>query len=128
MPTPCESWPLRLASTRLAATACASSRALPAAAMMSATVARSCAAECFLLIASSSHHRADLPGHEFVLPVAMPFALARLARGGGQHQAEDAFAHLLDRRLAVDDLAAVDVHVLFLPLPQRAVGGDLQRG
>jgi hypothetical protein len=30
--------------------------------------------------------------------------------------------------LAVDDLAAVDVHVLFLPLPQRRVGGDLQRG
>ncbi|CKU44199.1 Uncharacterised protein [Mycobacterium tuberculosis] len=39
MPTPCESCPLRLASTRFAATCCASAGALPAACRMLATVA-----------------------------------------------------------------------------------------
>src|SRR4051812_16716862 len=52
MPTPCESWPLRLASTRLSATVCASSLLLPAAAIMSATARRSCAACKVLLISS----------------------------------------------------------------------------
>src|SRR3954452_18557719 len=130
IPTPCESCPLRLASTRLSATVRLSCGELPALASTDATISRSCAAEYFLLIVLPclvSHHRADLPRHEFVLAVAMLLALAALARGGGQHQPEDALAHGLDRGAAVDDLAAVDVHVLFLPLPQRRVGGDLQR-
>src|SRR4051794_24051028 len=130
MPTPCESWPLRLASTRLSATVFASCAALPACASTDATLARSSVAENFLVIfiPVGSHHRADLPRHEFVLAVAMALALAALPGSGGEHQPEDALAHLLDRRLALDDLAAVDVHVLFLPLPQRAVGGKLERG
>src|SRR4051794_40964625 len=114
MPTPCESWPLRLASTKLSATVLASAALLPPLEMMCVTCSRSAAAWIVLLIDSvrPSHHRADLPGHEFILAVAVLFALGLLARGGGQHEFEDALAHLLDRQLAVDDLAAVDVHVL----------------
>src|SRR5437763_1496295 len=104
MPTPCESWPLRLASTRLSATVCASCGALPAAARMLDTVARSCAAVCFCpMVLPLLHHRADLPRHEFVLAVAMLLALAVLPGSGGHHQAEDALAHLLHGRAAVDD-------------------------
>eukprot|EP01136_Pigoraptor_vietnamica_P022749 Opistho-1_new@6175 len=75
----------------------------------------------------ASHHRADWPRHELVLPVAVLLALGVRARGRGQHQFEDALAHLLDRGRAVHDLAAVDVHVFFLPLPQRRVGRQLER-
>src|SRR5437764_13699685 len=128
MPTPCESWPLRFASTRLSATVFASCGVLPAAWMIVATVARRCAAVSFLLMFPfRSHHRADLPRHEFVLAVAMLFALAVLTGRRGEHEAEDALAHLLDRGLAVDDLAAVDVHVLLLPLPQHRVRRELER-
>src|SRR5438874_13635927 len=110
MPTPCESWPLRLASTRLAATWRASSLLLPAASMIAAHRVRSaCAWNTFVI--RRSHHRADLPRHEFVLAVAVLFALARLARCGREHKAEDALAHFLDAGPAVDDLAAIDVHV-----------------
>ena len=45
MPTPCESWPLRLASTRFAATWSASCGVLPAPTRMPATTARRSAAE-----------------------------------------------------------------------------------
>src|SRR6218665_502921 len=74
------------------------------------------------------HHGADLPGDELVLAIAMLLALGLRARGRGQHLLEDALAHGRYRGLAVDDLAAVDVHVLLLPLPQRRVGGELERG
>src|SRR5437870_8114193 len=121
MPTPCESCPLRLASTRLSATCFASAALLPAARRIAAPVSRSSWAWRVFVIGESfvvgrSHHGADLPRHEFVLAVAVPLALARLARRGGEHQPEDALTHLGDRRAAVDDLAAIDVHVLFLPL------------
>src|SRR5687767_6068759 len=119
MPTPWESWPLRLASTRLSATRRASSAVLPAACTMAAQrVRRSCAVK---ILAMALHHRADLPGHEFILSIAVLLALGLFTRGSGQHQLEDAPAHLLDRNLAVDDFAAVDVHVLFLSFPERRV-------
>src|SRR4051812_3741648 len=99
MPTPCESWPLRLASTRLSATVAASVALLPAAPRMAAHWPRRSAAEKVLLIRKvslslgvRSHHGAELPGHELVLPVAVALALALFARGGRQHQPEDALA------------------------------------
>src|SRR6185369_17353900 len=102
------------ASTRLAATLCASSFVLPAASRMAAhCVRRLCAWKTFVI--RRSHHRADLPRHELVLAVAVPLALGGLAGRGGEHEAEDALAHLLNGTRAVDDLAAVDVHVLLLP-------------
>src|SRR5690349_7253869 len=103
MPTPCESCPLRLASTRLSATVCASSGLLPAAAMTAVTCLRSVAA-WMVCVMNCSHHRADLPGHELILPIAVFFALGQFARSRGQHELEDPLAHLLDRSLAVDDL------------------------
>ena len=47
-------------------------------------------------------------------------------RGGVQHQAEDALAHLVHRLQAVDDGAAVDIDVFLLLGPQRRVRGQLQ--
>jgi hypothetical protein len=78
-------------------------------------------------VGQRQHHRTQLPGHELVLPVAVPLALGGLARGGGQHQPEDALARRIHRLAAVDDAAAVDVDVLFLLQPQRGVGGQLER-
>src|SRR6185369_1440636 len=119
---------MRLASTRLSATVRASSALLPAAAMIAATWARRAPAwNVFDMAPPVLHHRAHLPGHELVLAVAVLFALGRLAGGGREHQLEDPLPHLGDRGLAVDDLAAVDVHVLFLPLPERRVGRELER-
>src|SRR5437773_6768891 len=60
----------------------------------------------------SSHHRAQRPRHEFVLAVAVQLALGLAPRRGRQHQLEDALAHLVDARGAVDDRAAVDVDVV----------------
>src|SRR5262245_10770247 len=73
------------------------------------------------------HHRAQLPRPELVLAVAMSFALGGLAGGSTQDELEDPLAHLGDIRLAVDDLAAVDVHVLFLAHPKNRVGGEFER-
>ena len=44
-----------------------------------------------------------------------------------QHPPGDLLAELVDRGGAIDDGAAVDVHVGFLPVPHRCVGGQLER-
>src|ERR1700682_219975 len=80
-----------------------------------------------LISPSASHHRAQIPGHEFVLSVTVQFALALLSRCGIEDHLEKSLADRLDRRTTVDDFAAVDVDVFFLALPQRGVGGELQR-
>src|SRR5215472_10826023 len=74
------------------------------------------------------HHRAELPGREFVLAEAELLALALLARSGVEHELEDALAHVLDGGAAVGDRAAVDVHVVAHALEERRVGGELQAG
>src|SRR5688572_4954134 len=69
----------------------------------------------------------DLPGNEFVLAVAMQLASGLAAGRGLQQQVEQALAKLLDGRGTVDDLAAIDVHVVLLALPQRGIGRGLER-
>src|SRR5882672_11722602 len=54
-------------------------------------------------------------------------ALGRLARCGLQHQLKDALAALLHGLLAVEDGAAIDVHVVFHPGVHRRVGRKLDR-
>src|SRR5450432_4151214 len=73
------------------------------------------------------HHRAEGPRYELVLAVAVHFALCLAARRGLEHEAEDALAHRVDARAAVDDVAAVDVDVVFLLEPERGVGRELER-
>src|SRR5215468_10605564 len=58
----------------------------------------------------------------------MHLAFRLLPGSGVQHNAEEALAHLLDRGDAVDNLPAVNVDVLFLPVPQGSVGRELERG
>src|SRR5689334_13398398 len=66
--------------------------------------------------ARRSHHGAEVPRDEFVLPVAVLLALGPVPGRRVEHQAEQTFAELLDARRAVDDLAAVEVDVLLLAL------------
>src|SRR5207302_2980001 len=67
-------------------------------------------------------------GPQLVLAVAELLAL-RLAAGRGlQYQAEEALARFGDRLRAVDDRAAVEVHVVFLVHEERRVGRELERG
>src|SRR4051794_8979274 len=73
-----------------------------------------------------SHHRADLPGDELVVAIAELLRLGALARGDGNHFLEDFAALFLDAD-AVEDVAAVDVHVLFLAAEGIVVGGELDR-
>src|SRR5262249_19675852 len=59
-----------------------------------------------------SHHRTDDPGREFFLAHPAQLALAPLARGDRDDLLEDLPADDLERR-ALEDHAAVDVHVVF---------------
>src|SRR5215467_10457173 len=79
------------------------------------------------ILVPALHHRSQIPRHELVLSIPMQLALGLLSRSCVEHHPEKALADLLDGRGAVDDLAAVDVDVLFLTLPQRAVGRELER-
>src|SRR5260370_24836223 len=58
------------------------------------------------------HHRGDDPGRELLLAHPRQLALRALARGDRDHFLEDLPADRLERR-ALEDDAAVDVHVLF---------------
>ncbi len=68
------------------------------------------------------HYRADLPGHELVLAIAVLFALAGFSGSSGNDQLEDALAHLLKAAAAVNDLAAIDIDIILLALLERGVG------
>src|ERR1044071_793040 len=67
-----------------------------------------------------------MPGGELILAVAQLLALAALAGGGGKDQLEDLLAHFLDTGLAIEDLAAIDVHVLGHAVVHGRVGGKFQ--
>lgn len=54
-------------------------------------------------------------------------ALAAFARRDAQHLREDAFTHLRHRRRAVEDFAAVQVHVFGQPVVHRRVGRQFDR-
>jgi 4-deoxy-L-threo-5-hexosulose-uronate ketol-isomerase len=70
----------------------------------------------------------DLPGNEFILSVPVQFALGRLARRTVEHHLEATGADVLNHGRPVDNLAAIEVDILFLTLPERGVGRQLQRG
>src|SRR5258708_13920472 len=74
------------------------------------------------------HHRADLPGLELVLAEAELLALGLLAASHVQDQLEDALAAFGHALRAVDDGAAIDVHVVGHALVERRVGRELDRG
>ena len=64
-----------------------------------------------------SHHRPELPWHEFALSVTMQLALRLLPRRCLQDHVEEPLPNLVDRSRPIDDLAAIDVDVLFLAIP-----------
>src|SRR5947208_2413750 len=74
------------------------------------------------------HRRSEDPRGEFGTPAIKAFALGRLARGGLEHQIENALAARLYGLLAVENGAAIDVHVVFHALEHRRVGCKLDRG
>src|SRR5450631_3367373 len=69
-----------------------------------------------------SHRRAEYPWREFGAAEIKALALGRLARGGLEDQVENALAARLHRFLAVEDGAAIDVHVLFHAPIHRRIG------
>src|SRR3954465_14044540 len=82
---------------------------------------------CFRRDDIDLHGSPEHPWREFGTAEVKALALGRLSRGGLQHEIENALAALLHRLLAVEDGAAIDVHVLFHPLEHRRVGGELDR-
>src|SRR5689334_25205272 len=70
------------------------------------------------------HRGADLPGHELVVAVAQQLALALLSGRHPQDRLEDLLALVFDRH-AVEDIAAVDVHVVEHAAIDVVVGGEL---
>src|SRR5262245_10521744 len=74
------------------------------------------------------HHSADLPRYEFVGAEAVRLGFAFLARGDAQHQLEDLPALLGDGGAALDDGAAVHVHVVDHVVVDARVRGELYRG
>src|SRR5689334_19458034 len=75
-----------------------------------------------------SHRRPEYPRRKLGAAEIEALALGRLAGGGFQHQVEDALAAVLHAFLAVEDGAAIDVHVIFHALVHGRVGGELDRG
>src|SRR2546430_7172865 len=75
----------------------------------------------------SLHHGADDPRRELFLAHAGALALAALAGGHRDDLLEDLAADGGQRR-ALDDHAAVDIHVLFHVAAHQRVGGQLDGG
>src|ERR1700735_5182638 len=75
-----------------------------------------------------SHRRAQHPWRKLSPAEVKALALGRLAGGGFQHEVENALAALLHGFLAVEDGAAVDVHVVFHAPVHRRIGRELDRG
>src|SRR5579863_1577616 len=74
------------------------------------------------------HRRAQYPRREFGAAEVEAFALGRLPRSGLEHEIENALTALLHGLLAIQDGAAIDVHIVFHPLVHRRVGRKLDRG
>src|SRR4051812_45488268 len=74
-----------------------------------------------------SHRRAKDPWRELVFAIAPRFALRLLTGRSFKDQVEDASANFLYRFLAIDNGAAIEVHVLLLVRIQSTVGRELQR-
>src|ERR1051325_5556010 len=78
-------------------------------------------------IARNSHHGADLPRHEFKIAVAELLGLGPFARRYRQDLFEDLLALFGDRH-TVDDVAAIDIHVIAHRAKDLGIGGELERG
>src|SRR5262245_14346784 len=74
----------------------------------------------------TSHGGADLPGHEFVVAVAQKLALGLFPRGDAQYGVENLLPLGLDRD-AVENVAAIDIHVVEHAAVNVVVGGELDR-
>src|ERR1700694_4756788 len=74
------------------------------------------------------HRRSKHPWREFGGAEVEAVALGRLSRRRLQHQVENTLAALLHRFLAVEDGAAIDVHVVFHAFIHGRVGRKLDRG
>src|SRR3981081_3742487 len=83
---------------------------------------------CFRRDDIDLHGSPEPPWREFGTAEVKALALGRLSRGGLQHQVENALPALLHCLLAVEDGAAIDVHVVFHALEHRRVGRKLDRG
>ena len=70
---------------------------------------------------------AQEPGLEFFFAEAVDFAAGEFAGGDGEDLVEDSLAGLLYVLFAVDDGAAVDVHVVGHAVVEGGVGGDFER-
>src|SRR5689334_10741213 len=75
-----------------------------------------------------SHRRADDPWREFGGPEVELLALGPLAGGDAQHQLENPLPGLLHGFVAIEDGAAVHVHVVLDVLVHRRIGRKLDRG
>src|SRR5690606_17759130 len=73
------------------------------------------------------HRRADVPRHEFEVAIAELFGSRALPGGGPKDEIEDLPSLFLERN-AVQDIAAVDVHVLPHLLVDVGIGGELDGG
>src|SRR3954469_18683535 len=82
----------------------------------------------FIYSAQALHRRPKDPRRELGAAKVKTFALGRLAGRGFQHQIEDALAAFLHALFAVEDGAAIDVHVVFHALVHGRVGGELDGG
>ena len=74
-----------------------------------------------------SHRRAEHPRREFRRAEVERFAFGRLAGGHAQDEVEDPLAALLNGLVAVEDRAAIDVHVVLDMAEHRGVGRQLDR-
>src|ERR1700692_4147523 len=74
-----------------------------------------------------SHRRPKHPRREFRAAEVETLAFGWLSGGGLEHEIKDALAALLHGFLAVEDGAAIDVHVVFHALVHRRVGRKLDR-
>ena len=74
------------------------------------------------------HRRPQHPRRELGRAEIERLAFGPLARGDAQHQLKRAFAALLDRLVAIQHGAAIDVHVILDMSIHRRIGRQLDRG
>src|SRR5687768_17354112 len=73
------------------------------------------------------HRSADGPRRELVVAVAEVLALGFFSGRGLENELEEALTGLRHTLAAIDDGAAIEVHVFFLVHEEGRVGGELER-
>src|SRR5579859_357579 len=79
-----------------------------------------------ILPAFRSHYRIELPRLKLILAESHRLALGLLAGSGGEDQLEYPISHLRHRDRAIEDRAAIDIHIVGHAAIKRGVGGQLQ--